>query len=57
MVNGSKVYNVRFYSLSIIQRWKKQRGRGKGGKERRKRRKEVCVQTAVDVGCTSVSIC
>lgn len=30
---------------------------GKGGKERRKRREEVCVQTAVDVGCTSVSIC
>lgn len=34
LVNGSKVYNVRFYSLSIIQRWKKERGRGKGGQER-----------------------
>lgn len=62
-MNGRKVYNVRFYSLSIIQSWKKQRGRGKedksewkrkgrrGGGEgrRRERREEVCVQTVVDV--------
>lgn len=57
-MNGRKVYNVRFYSPSIIQSWKKQRGRGKedrserkGGKERRKRgRREEgasCVQTVV----------
>lgn len=34
MVNGSKVYNVRFYSPSIIHGWKRQeRERGKGGQE------------------------
>lgn len=62
-MNGRKVYNVRFYSLSIIQSWKKQRGGGKedkserktGGRRggegrRRERREEVRVQTVVDVG-------
>lgn len=34
LVNGSKVYNVRFYSASIIHSWKRQeRERGKGGQE------------------------
>lgn len=34
LVNGSKVYNVRFYSPSIIHGWKRQeRERGKGGQE------------------------
>lgn len=58
-MNGRKVYNVRFYSLSIIQSWKKQRGGGKEDKSERKktgegeeevrggreeRREEVCVK-------------
>lgn len=34
MVNGRKVYSVRFYSLSIIQRRKTQRGGGEEGQER-----------------------
>lgn len=36
-MNGRKVYNVRFYSLSIIQSWKKQRGGGKEDKSERKK--------------------
>ncbi|KAI9528621.1 hypothetical protein NQZ68_018803 [Dissostichus eleginoides] len=38
LVNGRKVYNVRFYSLSIIQSWKKQRVGGNEDKSERKGR-------------------
>ena len=37
-MNGRKVYNVRFYSPSIIHNWKKLRGRGKEDRSERKRR-------------------
>lgn len=52
LVNGSKLYNVRFYSPSIIQRRRGKRRRVSGGtaKERRKGK-------ALDGGGTSVSIC
>lgn len=73
LVNRRKVYNVRFYSLSIIQSWKKQKGEGKEDKSEQRRREgeeEAKSGGGSDVrrcvfrlwwmlaeGCTLVSIC
>lgn len=71
-MNGRKVYNVRFYSLSIIQGWKERRGRGKEDKGRSVegregeeeeeagaggRRRVFRLRWMAEEGCTSVSIC